>query len=110
MIDTILALNVLPPIDPKDIKVGPLQKIFENPEELLQTLVSDFILPILAGLAVLYLVWAGYQYFTSAGDPARVEKAHANLTYSIIGVILTVLAYGLVAGLADLIKQAVKGL
>jgi hypothetical protein len=42
------------------------------------------------------LIWGGYGYMTSAGDPEKIEGAKAKITTSIIGVVLLVLSLFLV--------------
>ncbi len=95
-----LAQNIVPPINPKDL---PGSRDFGTWQELLQMALNDFLLPILTGLVILFIVWAGYQFITSGGDPAAAQKARQNLTYVIVGVILIALSYVLVKGVALLI-------
>lgn len=98
-----LAQQIVPPINPSSL---PGSRDFGTWQEVIQFAINNFILPILAGLAVLYVVWAGYQFLTSAGNPEAAQKARQNLTYAIIGVILIVLSYALVRGTALLIEQS----
>lgn len=44
-------------------------------------------------LAFFGIVVGGIQYITSGGDSAKAEKAKKTIIYSVIGIILTVLAY-----------------
>lgn len=95
--------TIIPPISPADLPGSRDLGAWEN---VVFLAINSFILPILAGLAVLYIVWAGYQFFSSGGDPAKAEKARANLTYAVIGVVLVLVAYALVAGLNSLIQAS----
>lgn len=47
-------------------------------------------------LAVVMIIVAGVQMITSAGDPGAVTKAKRTLVYSIVGLIVAVLAYAIV--------------
>ena len=47
-------------------------------------------------LAVIMIIVAGVQMITSAGDPGAVTKAKRTLVYSIVGLIVAVLAYAIV--------------
>lgn len=44
-------------------------------------------------VAVAMLVYAGYMYTTSNGDPSKVKKAKDGLLYAIIGVVLALMAF-----------------
>lgn len=108
MIRKILAQEVVPKINPDDLKVIPGQKVYDDPEKLLSERFLPGILGMLSALAVLFLIWSGYQYLASAGDPTKAERARTNLTYSIIGVILMVLAFVLVNVLSSLIQRSAQ--
>ncbi|MBQ8996572.1 hypothetical protein IJ095_00885 [Candidatus Saccharibacteria bacterium] len=47
-------------------------------------------------LAVIMIIVAGVQMITSAGDSGAVTKAKRTLVYSIVGLIVAVLAYAIV--------------
>jgi|FLYL01.1.fsa_nt_gi hypothetical protein len=97
--------RILPPITADDLNwLGGQQ--WSDPLEIARFVVGRLILPILAGLLILYIVWAGYQLITSSGDPERAKRAQASLTYVVIGLILTLLSFGLVAAIYALIRQA----
>lgn len=43
----------------------------------------------IAGFALLgYLIYAGYQYMFSAGDPKMMAKAQQGITYAIVGFVV----------------------
>jgi len=50
----------------------------------------------LAGItAVIFIIIAGYQYTTSNGDSATVAKAKNTILYSVIGIIVIILAFAI---------------
>ncbi len=52
---------------------------------------------VLAGvLAVVYIMIAGFNYLTSAGDDGKAKKAKEGLRSAIFGLIYILLAYGIV--------------
>ncbi len=52
---------------------------------------------IAAGLlAVIFLLWSGIQYITSAGDANRLAAAKQRLIYSIVGLIVVIGSYVIV--------------
>ena len=66
------------------------------------TLVNVFnavlnIMLLLAGiLSVIYIVYSGIQYITSAGSPDKVKVARAGIINAVIGIIIVVAAYGII--------------
>lgn len=51
----------------------------------------------LAGLALLLiLIWGGFEFMTSAGDPKKMEAAKGKLTNAVIGFIIIFIAFWLV--------------
>jgi len=48
----------------------------------------------LAGLIVfLFLIYGGYKYMTSQGDPKSIQSAQQTLTYAVIGFLVMFSAY-----------------
>ena len=43
-------------------------------------------------LAVLFLIWGGTQYILAAGNPQKAAKAKSTILYSIVGLVIVVLA------------------
>lgn len=55
------------------------------------------ILLLLAGiLAVIYLIWSGFQYITSAGNADRAKGARAGIINAVIGIVVIVAAFFIV--------------
>lgn len=58
---------------------------------------SVSIITLLAGgLAVLYLIWAGVQYITSAGNPEKAKAARQAIINAIIGIVIITTAYAII--------------
>jgi len=55
------------------------------------------VLAIVGGFAVLSLIVGGFMYITSAGATERIEQAKLIITYSIVGLIIILLAFTIVA-------------
>lgn len=47
---------------------------------------------IIGVIAVIIIIIAGIQYITSEGEPEKTKRAQATITYTIIGLIIAVLA------------------
>jgi hypothetical protein len=51
-------------------------------------LILKWVLPIVGGLAVLMLIYAGYLYMTSQGNPETVGQAKDIIVGVIVGILL----------------------
>lgn len=55
------------------------------------------ILLLLAGLlAVIYLIWAGLQYISSAGNPEKTKVGRAGIVAAVAGIIIIVATYAII--------------
>ena len=63
------------------------------------TLASDIVL-ILTGVAfaisIIFIIIAGIKIVTASGDEKKLASAQSTLTYAIIGLVLTILAFVIV--------------
>lgn len=55
--------------------------------------VADFIIAFITLLGIIFLVYGGLQYVTSAGDEGKAEEGKSTITYAIIGLFLAAMAY-----------------
>lgn len=90
---TVTALSLLPAsvmaYTAPDVKI----KDPDSPD--IKTILNDIIgwvLLLVGGIAVLFLVWGGIQYVTSAGNKDKAEQAKKTITYAVVGLIIIVLA------------------
>jgi|SRR3989344_3877422 len=60
------------------------------------TTLLTYILPLAGMVLLLYLLFAGFQYLTSAGDPKKVEQAKERLTSALVGFVIVFAAYWIV--------------
>lgn len=75
----------IPGIDSNEIKLGHIVGR-----------VLQFILP-LAGVVLLFvLIWGGYDFMMSQGNPEKVKSAQAKITTGLIGFGLLIISYLLV--------------
>ncbi len=80
---------------------NPIQSI--EPGNLLADLINT-LLVYGAIIAVLFIIFGGFRYIVSLGNPEGVEKARNTVLYAILGLIIMFLAYLVVAYLlADLL-------
>lgn len=60
------------------------------------TLVANVLSAALAfgGItATAFIIWGGFKYIRSGGDPKQADNARQTITYAIIGLIIVMLAY-----------------
>ena len=55
-----------------------------------------YIFPLAGILLLLYLIYGGFQFMTSGGDPGKAEVAKRIITYAIIGFVVVFLAFWIV--------------
>ena len=64
---------------------NPATKAGGNLIDLLRTILNSIVMPIAAVAVVMWIVYAGFTYVTAQGNPAKIEKAHQRLLWSLIG-------------------------
>lgn len=60
------------------------------------TMLINVFASVMGFLAVGMIVYGGFMLLTAQGDPAKIKRGKDVVTYSIIGVILVMLAYAIV--------------
>ena len=60
------------------------------------SILINFLLWAVGILSVAMIIFSGFRYITSAGDTAKTKSAQTALTYSIVGLIVAVLAWVIV--------------
>lgn len=70
---------------------GPLKGI-NTVGDLINTLMK-FLIPLAGIILLLVLIWGGYDFLMSGGNPEKVKSAQAKITTGIIGFVLLVLSY-----------------
>jgi hypothetical protein len=56
----------------------------------------DTLIGWTGALAVVFLIYGGYQYLTAFGNEEQVKEAHKTITWSLAGVALALLAFAIV--------------
>jgi len=55
-------------------------------------LVKTWVVLLVGAIAVLFIIYGGILYVTSAGNKEKAEQAKQTLTYAVLGLIIIVLA------------------
>ena len=58
--------------------------------------ITNWLLGFVTMIAVLVIVWGGISYLTSAGDEDKAKTGKKTLTYALLGLVVTGIAYALV--------------
>lgn len=56
-----------------------------------------FLFFIVILLALLYMIYSGFQWMTSGGDQEKIKKAKQSITYTLVGVVLAFFAFLLIS-------------
>jgi hypothetical protein len=59
---------------------------------------------LIGGLAVIFLIFGGGLMVMSAGNPARFERGRETVLYAVIGIIVAIGAYAIVAFVAGAVN------
>jgi hypothetical protein len=71
--------------------------------------IISFLLLIAGGIAIIFIIFAGFRYITAGGNESAAESAKKTLTNAIIGFIVILLAYLILKVVENLILQGVGG-
>ena len=74
----------------------------KTPTEIITNIIN-YALAIIGFLGVLGFIISGIMYLVSAGDEGMAEKAKNNMVYAIIGVIVALLGYVVMAAISTLL-------
>lgn len=70
-------------------------KSIDGKDGLIKTVVN-ILLWAVGILSVIMIIFSGLRYITSAGDASKTKSAQSTLTYSVVGLIVAIMAYAIV--------------
>lgn len=59
--------------------------------------------PVFIGATLLMLIYAGFMFVTSRGDPSKIKAARDALIWAVIGIIVVIFAYSAVGFVTSII-------
>lgn len=96
MLDTLkYVAGNLGPIDISEKEIGPGANIQANGNTITQALNGVFV--FVGALCVLFLIVGAIRYTLSGGNASEVQKAKDTMLYAIIGVLVVVFSFAIVA-------------
>lgn len=60
---------------------------------LVSRVVNTFLIPLAGVILFIVLLWGGYSFIVSRGDPEKIKSAKAKITTGLIGFLLLVISY-----------------
>lgn len=66
----------------------------------------QWVIGIAGAVAVIFVVYGGISYSTSAGDPGKLQKAKQTILYALIGLAIVGLAEAITAFVSNMIRDA----
>ncbi len=78
--------------DANDVKIPHTPTQYESLIRII-----EIVFPVLGALSLLMIVIAGFRYAISSGEPAAVAKAKNQIIYSMIGLLISIAAFVIVA-------------
>lgn len=66
--------------------------------------ITNWLFAILIVIAVLFLIVAALQYVTAQGDPEKIKSANSKVLYALLGVVVGILARGLVSFIETIVR------
>jgi hypothetical protein len=81
--------------------------ILRGPDSVLEfiSVVTDWIFAVLIAISVIYVLIAAYTYMSSKGGEG-VESAHKMLMFAAVGIIVAVLAKGVVFSIRKIVDKS----
>ena len=70
-------------------------KSIDGDKGLIKTVVNVLLWAV-GILSVVMIIFSGFRYITSAGDASKTKSAQSTLTYSVVGLIVAIMAYAIV--------------
>lgn len=66
----------------------------------------QWVIGIAGAISLIFIVYGGISYITSAGDPNKVQKAKSMILYALIGLAIVALAEAITAFVSSTIRNA----
>jgi|SRR6185369_5786669 len=63
--------------------------------------VVQLLLSMIGGLSVIFILYGGFRYVISRGDPAHIKESKEIIIYAIMGIIVAVMGFAVVGFVAS---------
>lgn len=65
--------------------------------------IFDYIYPVAGFLSLIFIIWGGYMWMMSGGDPGKVKQAQGTLTWAILGLIFVFVIVNILGLIVDFV-------
>ncbi len=86
-----------------DVVKSMLPGFSNKPISVLAQDIVQYLLGFISIIAVIYIIYAGFQVMIGWGDEEKTKKAKNIITYVVVGIIIMWLAYGIVKWTINLV-------
>ena len=73
-------------------------------------LLKKIVWPFFLGAAIVMIIWAGYRFLSSNGDPSKITEAKRAVIFAVIGIIVAILAFSAVGFIGTLVGSSASNL
>lgn len=87
----------------QEVKLDNPVSINANPSSIIGIVIKAF-LGLVGGVALVMMVWGGFQWLTSAGNAEKVKKGSMTMVWSIVGLVLTLSSYLILNTVLEFLK------
>lgn len=91
----------------KDYYINPL--LLVNDRQTAFRVLINFLLGLVGAVALLFIVFNGFRYAMSRGEDAQISQAKKGIMYAVIGLIVILAAYTIVATILNFGAQPTPG-
>ncbi len=92
----------------KEVKLSNPIEVSANPSQIIGLIIKS-ALGVIGGLALVMMVWGGFQWLTSAGNPDKVKKGSSTMIWAIVGLVLALGSYVLVSTILNFLAGRQTG-
>ena len=71
--------------------------------------IASDLMAVVGYLAIIFVIWGGYQYMMARGDPGMVAKGKKTIVNAIVGLAICMLASTLTGMISDIANEGAKG-
>ena len=71
--------------------------------------IMALVMGVVGYLAIALVIFGGFQYLTSSGDPGRAAKGKKTITNALIGTVICLLASAVSSAISGIIRGATNG-
>ena len=92
----------------KEVKLSNPIEVSANPSQIIGLIIKS-ALGVIGGLALVMMVWGGFQWLASAGNPEKVKKGSSTMIWAIVGLVLALGSYVLVGTILNFLAGRQTG-